>query len=108
MTAPPPPDRLQAVADPTRRAILALVAERALPVHAIVGAFHLTQPAISQHLRVLRDAGLVRDRRVGRERHYSADPDGVAALRADVERFWTQRLQQMQADLAQRKGPPDD
>ncbi len=70
----------RAIADPTRRGILDLLAGRELPVKEIVAAFSVSQPAVSKHLRILRDAGLVRERRVGRTRRYGIDPEPLGAV----------------------------
>ena len=56
----------------------------------------MTRPAVSQHLKVLKEAGLVTDRRDGNRRIYRADPDGVAALRSQLDRFWNQTLANFQ------------
>ncbi len=64
------PDVFRAIADPTRRAILSLLRESSRTVRDLQRPFQITQPAISQHLRVLHEAGLVKARRVGREHHY--------------------------------------
>src|SRR5688572_22842400 len=71
----------RALADPTRRAILARLAAGPLPVHHVAAAFAATRPAISRHLRVLREAGLVRERRRGRERVYELEPGPVGTVR---------------------------
>jgi len=68
-------DVFQAIADPTRRRILELLAESERPVKELAAPFRMSQPAISQHLRVLRDAGLVRERRDGRHRKYRLDAE---------------------------------
>jgi DNA-binding transcriptional ArsR family regulator len=86
---------LQALAEPRRRAILALVRERELPAGEIARSFDVTRPAISQHLAVLRDAGLVTERRDGTRRLYRARPAGTAELRAWLEDFWDDGLQRL-------------
>ena len=88
----------EAIADPTRRHILDALVGGALPVAAIADPFPVSRPAISQHLRVLLDAGLVQQRKVGRERHYSlvAEPlMDVAAWVATYRRFWRGRLRHL-------------
>ena len=85
-------DPWTALADPTRREIFARVAERPRPVVELAGELPVSRPAVSQHLKVLKDAGLVTDRPEGNRRIYSADPDGLAALRMELERFWTTAL----------------
>jgi DNA-binding transcriptional ArsR family regulator len=88
---------LQALAEPRRREILELVRERELTAGAIASQFEVTRPAISQHLRVLREAGLVSDRREGTRRYYRALPEGLRELRAFLEGFWDGRLQALKA-----------
>lgn len=92
-------DAVQAFADPSRRAILdcLLPCERA--VSEIVAAVGLSQPAVSQHLRVLLDARLVTVRRDGRRRLYQVSSEGLEALHAEVERYWQASLAQMKQDL---------
>ena len=85
-------DRIGALGDPTRRAIFELVAARARPVGEIAAQVPVTRPAVSQHLKVLKEAGLVTDRPVGTRRIYQVDPAGLAELRAYFERFWTTTL----------------
>jgi DNA-binding transcriptional ArsR family regulator len=85
----------RAVADPTRRAILDLLADGERPVHDLVARFDVSQPAISQHLRVLRDAGLVSSRRDGRSQLYRVEAERLRAVHdwsAHYARFWTDRL----------------
>jgi DNA-binding transcriptional ArsR family regulator len=78
--------------DPTRREIFARIAERPRAVGELAGELPVSRPAVSQHLKVLKDAGLVVDRAEGNRRIYQADPAGVAALRAQLDRFWNQAL----------------
>ena len=85
-------DRIGALGDPTRRAIFELLGERARPVGEIAAQLPVTRPAVSQHLRVLKDAGLVTDRAEGTRRIYSVDPAGLAEVRAYFERFWSTNL----------------
>ena len=77
-----------ALGDPTRRAIFELLADSPRPVGELAGVLPVSRPAVSQHLRVLKDAGLVIDRPVGTRRVYQVDPDGLLAFRAELERFW--------------------
>ena len=81
-------DALQAIAGPRRREILRLVRDRELSVGEIAEHFEVTRPAISQHLRVLKDAGLVSDRPQGTRRMYRALPEGLAEVRAYLEGVW--------------------
>ena len=86
-------DVLEAVAEPRRREILLLVRDAELPAGAIAAHFpDVTRPAISQHLRVLREAGLIVERREGTRRLYRARPEGLAELRRFVSEFWDDRL----------------
>ena len=86
------PDGWAALADPTRRSIFERLAERPQAVGALASGLPVSRPAVSQHLKVLKEAGLVTDRRDGNRRIYQANPDGVAALRAELDRFWSQAL----------------
>ncbi len=79
---------LDALGDPTRRAVLELIRGGARPVGEIARELPVSRPAVSQHLHVLKEAGLVRDRKEGTRRLYSVDPEGLAALRAYLEGFW--------------------
>ena len=83
---------LKAIAEPRRREILGLVRDRELPVGRIVEHFDVSGPAISQHLRVLKDAGLVTERRDGTRRLYRARPEGLGELRSFLESFWDEQL----------------
>jgi DNA-binding transcriptional ArsR family regulator len=85
-------DGLAALGDPTRRAIFELVAERPRAVVELARHMPVSRSAVSQHLKVLKDAGLVVDRPQGNRRIYTADPDGLAELRAYLERFWNTAL----------------
>ena len=88
----PRADGLDALGDPTRRAILELLAERPRPVGELAAELPVSRPAVSQHLRVLSDADLVSARRQGNRRIYQLDPSGVGAVRAYLDRFWNQAL----------------
>jgi DNA-binding transcriptional ArsR family regulator len=81
-----------AIADPIRRRVLELVRTDELPAGEIAGHFAVSRPAVSRHLRVLREAGLVRERRSGRERLYRADPAPLEELRAWLDDYWRGRL----------------
>ena len=88
-------DPFRAIADPTRRAVLDLLRGGERPVKELARSFRMTQPSLSQHLRVLREAGLVTQRRRGRERLYRMQPDElkpVAEWVAQYERFWRRKL----------------
>src|SRR4051794_25081206 len=81
-----------ALADPTRRAIFERLADRPGAVSEIAGELPVSRPAVSQHLKVLKDAGLVIDRPEGTRRIYQLDPDGVDALRGYLDTFWNHAL----------------
>ncbi len=81
-----------ALGDPTRREIFERVALRPRAVGELASEMPVSRPAVSQHLRVLKEAGLVIDRPAGNRRIYHADPDGIAAMRAQLDRFWSQTL----------------
>ncbi|MGZ8612709.1 MAG: ArsR/SmtB family transcription factor [Actinomycetota bacterium] len=83
---------LDALGDPTRRAVLELLRGGARPVGEIAGRLPVSRPAVSQHLRVLKEAGLVRDRRDGTRRLYSVDTAGLSALRTYLETYWDTAL----------------
>jgi DNA-binding transcriptional ArsR family regulator len=83
---------LMALGDPTRRAIFEHVAERPRAVGELARELPVSRPAVSQHLKVLKDAGLVIDRPVGARRIYQLDPDGVGDLRAYLDQFWNRAL----------------
>jgi DNA-binding transcriptional ArsR family regulator len=89
----------EAIAAPRRRDILRLVHAEELTAGAIAANFgDVSRPAISQHLRVLREAGLVRERRDGTRRLYSADTGGLDALRDYLERFWDEQLETLKTE----------
>ena len=85
-------DAWTALGDATRRAIFARLAERPRAVGELAGDLPVSRPAVSQHLKVLKDAGLVVDRAVGTRRIYQLNPHGVGALRAELERYWSRAL----------------
>ncbi len=94
-------DAWTALGDPTRKAIFELLVDRPRPVGELASAVPVSRPAVSQHLRVLKQAGLVIDEPVGTRRIYRVAPDGLAALRADLERFWGQALAAYKAVVEQ-------
>jgi DNA-binding transcriptional ArsR family regulator len=100
---------LRALSEPHRRQIMELVGREELSAGEIAAHFDVTRPAISQHLGVLRTAGLLSERRQGTRRLYRARPEGLAELHSFLEGFWTARLDQLkaaaeQAEAAKRKG----
>lgn len=88
---------MAALGDPTRRAIFERLAGGPRSVGELASGLPVSRPAVSQHLRVLKEAGLVSDRRAGTRRIYRLDPRGVGALRAYFDRFWTQALADVKA-----------
>src|SRR5919197_622789 len=99
---------MTALGDPTRRAIFELLADGPRPVGELARELPVSRPAVSQHLKVLKDAGLVSDRRAGKHRIYQVDRDGLAALRADLERFWTKTLAAYKAVVEQPTKEADE
>jgi DNA-binding transcriptional ArsR family regulator len=83
---------MSALGDDTRRAIFELLADGPRPVGELARHLPVTRPAVSQHLKVLKDAGLVIDHQDGTRRLYQLNPEGVAALRAYLEGFWNRAL----------------
>jgi DNA-binding transcriptional ArsR family regulator len=81
-----------ALGDTTRRTIFELLVDRPSSVSGLANVLPVTRPAVSQHLKVLKDAGLVADTRSGKERIYRIDPDGLAAFRAEIDQFWMKTL----------------
>ena len=96
---------LRALVDPHRRQILDLVREQELPAGAIARHFRITRPAVSQHLTVLKQAGLVRERREGTKRLYRADPGAFISLQAYLDDFWDSRLTALKEEAEARHRP---
>lgn len=97
-------DLFRALSDPTRRAVFERLAEAELSVSALKAGFAISQPAISQHLSVLKQAGLVSERREGRNVHYRAAPEGLTPLLDWVgryEKFWPGRLERLKSLIAE-------
>ncbi len=106
LTRNAPADVFYAVADPTRRALLDLLARREEPVGSLAAHFAMSRPAISQHLAVLLRTRLVKVRRVGRQRHYCLRPKPLEQIYnwvALYERFWTKKLDALGEHLRERK-----
>jgi DNA-binding transcriptional ArsR family regulator len=101
---------LKAIAQPRRRQILQLVRDTELSAGEIASHFDVTRPAVSQHLTLLKEAGLVDERRNGTRRLYRARPEGLAELRAFLEEFWDARLEALkrEAEREERKKRGDD
>ena len=93
---------LKAIAEPRRRQILELVRDGELSAGEIAAQFDVTRPAISQHLGVLKEAGLVSERRNGTRRLYLARPEGLRELQSFLDRFWDERLDALRRE-AERK-----
>ena len=81
-------DAIGVLGDPTRRAIFELLSEQPSSVGDLAALVPVSRPAVSQHLKVMKDVGLVLDEREGTRRIYRLDPDGVAEMRAYLDRFW--------------------
>lgn len=96
-------ERFRALANPTRRELLRLVLEPT-PVGELADRLQVSQPAVSQHLAVLRDAGLVRVERVGRSRLYEADLDALAELRAFFDGYWSSAVDRLAATAERQAG----
>ena len=95
--------QLHALADPTRRAILTRLRGGPLAVGVLASDFPVSRPAISQHLRVLKDARLVKDRPDGNRRLYQLDPAGFDSLRGYLEQFWTDALTSFKKRVEERR-----
>jgi DNA-binding transcriptional ArsR family regulator len=91
-----------AISDPIRRRVLELVRDRELPAGELAAAFAVSRPAVSRHLRVLREAGLVHERRDGRLRLYRADPEPLAELRDWLDGYWSGRLRALKRAAEER------
>ncbi len=101
---------LKAIAAPHRRRILSLVRDDELSAGEIAGHFDVTRPAVSQHLTVLKEAGLVDERRNGTRRLYRARPEGLLPIREFLEEFWDERLGALkrEAEAEERKNDGRD
>jgi len=100
------PDVFAAISHPARRRMLDLLVQTDRSVGAIAGHFRISRPAVSQHLRILLDAGLVTEERHGRQRRYHLLPERLGPVRdwlAHYERFWDDRLKRLQKLLSKRK-----
>jgi DNA-binding transcriptional ArsR family regulator len=97
---------VQALSEPRRREILRLVRDRELAAGEIATHFDVTRPAVSQHLTVLKNAGLLSERREGTRRLYRARPEGLAELRSFLDGFWEHGLERLKAEAEreQRRG----
>ncbi len=101
-------EALKALAEPRRRAILRLVASDELAAGQIAAAFDVTRTAVSQHLTVLRQAGLLTERRDGTRRLYRARPEGLAGLRRFLDDMWASSLDTARRLVEAEEGITDD
>jgi DNA-binding transcriptional ArsR family regulator len=92
-------EALRALADPSRRRILTLVRSEERTAGKIAAELPVTWPAVSQHLRVLKGAGLITERREGTRRYYRARPEGLADVRAFLDEFWDDKLQSLKREV---------
>ena len=99
---------LGALGDPTRRAIFEHLGERPSAVVDLAARLPVSRPAVSQHLRVLKDAGLVRDVQAGTRHVYSLDPAGIAGLRDYLDRFWDTALHSFKVRVEQQQEPQEE
>jgi DNA-binding transcriptional ArsR family regulator len=101
-------DMMTALGDPTRQAIFDRLSDGPRPVGELAADLPVSRPAVSQHLKVLKDVGLVLDRQAGTRRLYQVDPDGLAILRSHLDQFWERSLAAFQAAANQAEGVEDD
>jgi DNA-binding transcriptional ArsR family regulator len=97
-------EALQALADPTRRSVLEQLRGGPQAVGEIAARLPVSRPAVSQHLRVLKEAGLVTERQNGTRRLYRVDPDGLAEVREYLEAFWEEALASFKAAAEAKEG----
>ena len=100
--------QLEALGDPTRRSVFERLQAGPLSVAEIARGMPVSRPAVSQHLRVLKGAGLVTDRRDGTRRLYRIEPDGLSELRAYLDRFWDEALANFKEHADSEGGRSDD
>ena len=96
---------LVALSDPTRRLVFERILAAPRPVAAIAEGLPVSRPAVSQHLRVLKEAGLITERRNGTRRFYSANPQALGELRAAIEAMWQEALGGMAAVIGEQQQP---
>ena len=101
-------DAIQALGDPTRRTVFERLREGPRSVGELARGLPVSRPAVSQHLRVLKQAGLVRERREGTRNYYSVDGDGLADLRTYFEGFWDETLTAFKAAAESEGGNEDE
>ncbi len=95
-----------ALADPTRRRVLERLTDRPMAVGEIAAGMPVSRPAVSQHLKVLKEAGLVSDRQDGARRIYAIDPNGLGAMRAWLDQFWEGAMLALKAEI--EKDPAEE
>jgi DNA-binding transcriptional ArsR family regulator len=98
-------DTLAALADPTRRAVFERLRAGPLPVHAVAAGMPVSRPAVSQHLKALKDAGLVQERSAGVRRIYSVRREGLQGLRDWLDSFWDDALEAFKAEAEKPEQP---
>jgi len=103
-----PDAALKALAEPNRRVILQLVADEPRPVGDIASYLDITPQAVSRHLKVLREAGLVDERREGTRHLFVVNPEGFSAVQEFLADFWTSHLNQLRGAVEKPAGPADD
>lgn len=101
-------DLFRALADPTRREIFESLRSGPRAVGELAAGLPVSRPAVSQHLKVLKEAGLVRERRQGTRGFYSIDPHGLGPLRTYLESFWGEVLTAFQTAVEEKTGGPDE
>jgi DNA-binding transcriptional ArsR family regulator len=97
------PDALDVLADPTRRAVFERLASGPKPVGIVARGMAVSRPAVSQHLKVLKTAGLVTQRVEGTRRVYAIDPAGLGAIREWLDRLWTEQLESFKDEVERDK-----
>jgi len=97
-----------ALADPTRRRVLERLSDRPMAVGEIAAGMPVSRPAVSQHLKVLKEAGLVSDRHDGARRIYAIDPKGMGAMRAWLDQFWDGALLALKAEIEKHPAKEKD
>jgi DNA-binding transcriptional ArsR family regulator len=100
-------DRFAALGDPTRRAIFERIVRRPAPVGELARGLPVSRPAVSQHLRVLKEAGLVSETPDGTRRIYRIDPSGIAAMREWLDTYWAAALEAFQTFVEQETSEED-
>jgi DNA-binding transcriptional ArsR family regulator len=99
---------MTALGDPTRQAIFDRLSDGPRPVGELAAGLPVSRPAVSQHLKVLKDVGLVVDRREGTRRLYQVDPAGLAVLRTYLDQFWARSLAAFESATREQEGEQDD